>query len=1062
MRISVPFSVAIALVLVGCGGSEVTRPLTPTEPKDIEVPDIAAGQVPNPFCPALTTAGVRAEIIRFFIDASLDAAPRELLEGFAGVVGALATFSKVQRQLDAGNVEGARASTRLLVRFIERKFHRLPPNRQQAHEAAFDRLIGNLWCFVGISGEVFDLNPGDSAKAFDLPAVGGVEFPANIVPVGTLVSLTDLSGGPCPVTTVLDCFPGYLSITTYPQLTLTQPITVVLCPPATAPTDLLVGHQDPTVGFELLPPVPVPPSLAATCSTLGVRETTPATWLARVLREATDLMLPRRLEAAPIMFVGGIGGLTSRFSPFAVVSPTLSAVGGIGGKATSFAPAANPPLPSAYFEGTVGSRTFTGLPSVTIRTPGGDANGSNPVAGVTVTFSTGAAQAYDPDSDARVCTAQGVVPANGQVQVVTDANGVATLPCLSFGNTAGFANLTATFDPASLAFPNANLVTITANDGSASGPSLNWLVVSAAGQPATLGILTAPSPSGGAGEPLVQQPSFQLLDALGNPVARAGVTVTAAVTAGGGTATFTGPVVTNPAGIATFVDLAIGGPVAGVTQTVTFSFSGMTQALTSTVLVVPGPPAQLGIVTPPSPTAQAGVPLSVQPVVSVKDRFGNTVGSTATVQAVIGAGAGALAGTTTVTAVGGVATFTDLRIDGLIGTRSLQFTAGAITSAPSDVVVAAGPAAKLAILAQPSAGAAAGVPFATQPVVGIQDQFGNAVTAPAQMTAVVGAGPGILAGTTTIPTVAGVGTFTDLRFDGTVGGRALQFTSGSLASPLTGTISVGAGPARSIETFMTGAGAPTYSFGSGLTSGVAVMPAPRVLVTDQFGNPVANQAVFWTATGTGGTVTVGPGATTGGLGTAQVDAWVLGIGSNELTAGLFAPGAPSNLPGYRDATFTAATPTTGLSIWACTAAPNAKQVLGDLRINAPTDVIKTVTVRLSTSGTGPLASYPASIQARLDGPTGPLLASATGTVQIPGENLGSAPVTFTFPTAVPTQSATSTIWFRIGVSGLGSRRAQVWYNSGTFPAESVCANSRAYAPESATTFKRGLVIDVKN
>ena len=112
----------------------------------------------------------------------------------------------------------------------------------------------------------------------------------------------------------------------------------------------------------------------------------------------------------------------------------------------------------AAFDGgsrTAGATATTNLPFVTIMTPGGDADGANPLENVTVIFTIGAANSYDPDSQAQLCDATGTVPASGQVSVKTDANGVATLPCLKFGTLAGFANLSATFDPAEGGFGGA-------------------------------------------------------------------------------------------------------------------------------------------------------------------------------------------------------------------------------------------------------------------------------------------------------------------------------------------------------------------------------------------------------------------------------------------------------------------------------------------------------------------------------------------------------------------------------------------------------------------------------
>ena len=710
MRQRLSFYLAALVAFAGCAGGDSPQAPSATEPTQIGAPQAAPPQVPNPMCAPITPLAIGTEIVQLFLKANLDSDRRDVLEGLFGIIGGLAGFSRVQIQVAQGNVAGARKTTGLLVKFLTTKFKRLSTAKQVANQAAFDKLIGHLWCYVGISGKVFELNPGDPAKAIDLPAVGGVAFPANVVPVGTLVSITDLSGGPCPVSTVLDCFPGFLSITLFPPTTLTQPATVVLCPPANAPPTVVIGHQDPTAGFEILPPVPVPALLAATCSSLGSVKTGPAAWFAKVLEEATNVLLPAKLEAAmPVSFLGGIGGITSRFSPFAVVNPVVGAVGGLGGKVTSFAPQTssaapstsarnaapdaapvlnNPPLPPLYFSGGVGGGpVFTGLPTVTLKTPGGDLDGSNPVPGVTVTFTTSASLLYDPDSNAKVCDALGNVPANNTVTAVTNASGVATLPCIVYGNKTGFANLAASFNPASLNFPNANLVSIQTSDGQGgSGNTLNWLVQTVTGLPTQLGIITAPSGSAQAGVPLAIQPSFQLLDAFGNEVYAAGIAVTVAVTQGGGVPT-SSPVTTDANGVATFTNLKVGGPVAGVGQTLSFSFSGIGQPVTAALQITAGPASQLAITRQPSSTAGIGLAFAQQPQVTIQDQFGNVLTSSgASITASLASGAPALAGTTSVNASGGVADFSDLNITPTTGPRTLQFTLGAIVSNPTNTI----------------------------------------------------------------------------------------------------------------------------------------------------------------------------------------------------------------------------------------------------------------------------------------------------------------------------------------------------------------------------------------
>jgi hypothetical protein len=99
--------------------------------------------------------------------------------------------------------------------------------------------------------------------------------------------------------------------------------------------------------------------------------------------------------------------------------------------------------------------------------------------------------------------------------------------------------------------------------------------------------------------------------------------------------------------------------------------------------VTPGVPTQLGVRTQPI-GATIGSPFSTQPVVEVRDAAGNLVTtSTATVTASIAEGGGTLLGSASVAAVGGVATFTGLAINGVAGPRSLRFAATGLNAATS-------------------------------------------------------------------------------------------------------------------------------------------------------------------------------------------------------------------------------------------------------------------------------------------------------------------------------------------------------------------------------------------
>ena len=137
------------------------------------------------------------------------------------------------------------------------------------------------------------------------------------------------------------------------------------------------------------------------------------------------------------------------------------------------------------------------------------------------------------------------------------------------------------------------------------------------------------------------------------------------------------------------------------------------------------------IQTEPSATATAGVAFGTQPVVYVEDQYGNleTGDNTTQVTARSNTGTGPLQGTTTVTVSGGIATFTNLA-DNTAETISLQFTSSPVLTAATsnNIVVSPAAASQLVINTQPSATATAGVAFSTQPVIYVEDQYGNLET----------------------------------------------------------------------------------------------------------------------------------------------------------------------------------------------------------------------------------------------------------------------------------------------------------------------------------------------
>src|SRR5205085_6851881 len=106
-------------------------------------------------------------------------------------------------------------------------------------------------------------------------------------------------------------------------------------------------------------------------------------------------------------------------------------------------------------------------------------------------------------------------------------------------------------------------------------------------------------------------------------------------------------------------------------------------------------------------------------------------------------------------------------------------------------LIEVGPPARLTIQTQPSSTATAGVPFAQQPVIRIEDSVGNFVSSDNSTTVTVArnAGSGTLQGATALRAVNGIVTFTNLSHN-VATNITLLFTSGALTSATSSTISV--------------------------------------------------------------------------------------------------------------------------------------------------------------------------------------------------------------------------------------------------------------------------------
>ena len=101
---------------------------------------------------------------------------------------------------------------------------------------------------------------------------------------------------------------------------------------------------------------------------------------------------------------------------------------------------------------------------------------------------------------------------------------------------------------------------------------------------------------------------------------------------------------------------------------------------------------QIAITRQPSTSAQSGVAFAQQPTVQLRDAAGTAVAQAGvTTTASIASGGGLLGGSTTATTdASGTATFSDLKITGTAGSRTLRFAAGSMTATSTAIAVTAG------------------------------------------------------------------------------------------------------------------------------------------------------------------------------------------------------------------------------------------------------------------------------------------------------------------------------------------------------------------------------------
>ena len=322
------------------------------------------------------------------------------------------------------------------------------------------------------------------------------------------------------------------------------------------------------------------------------------------------------------------------------------------------------------------------------------------------------------------------------------------------------------------------------------------------------------------------------------------------------------------------------------TITATNTAGSATQTFTLTVT------AAVAIFTQPIGGANATA-LSIQPVVRVVDGSGNAIASfTSNVVAAIASGTGTLSGTTTVAAVAGVATFTNLVITGTAGAFTLRFTPVGLTAVTSNTLTITAGAASSYLVSSSSNSPAAGsaVTISAQ----LSDISGNAVnTAGKTVTWSKSNANGSFATATSTTNAAGIATVSFTVH--TVSATSTTVTATSSTPTLTGTSS----------TITTVAGAASKIAVQQVASPIRIIfqTQPSFRIQDAFSNNITTSTATITAAltaGTGGTI---QGTTTavaaGTLGIATfTNLGVDGVISNSYTVTYSSPGLTSSVVTY--------------------------------------------------------------------------------------------------------------------------------------------------------------------
>jgi len=324
-----------------------------------------------------------------------------------------------------------------------------------------------------------------------------------------------------------------------------------------------------------------------------------------------------------------------------------------------------------------------------------------------------------------------------------------------------------------------------------------------------------------AGAVMSPAPTVQVEDANGNAVADAGVSVTLTST-GTLTSGSTKIVTTDANGVATFSNLVWN---TGGSYTIAASASGLTASGNSgSFTITAGSPVTLAFTTQPVTTnAGSTIPTTV---VKIEDSLGNVVTSSSDPVTLTPNGPGGFdpGATSTVSAVNGVATFSNLILD-QSGSYTLSATStdGAVGTSHSFTISAL--AATRIVFSQGPVNGTAGTVQSPNVVVQAQDQYGNVATT-ATGTVTLAASPSVTLTSGTKALSSGVATFSALAIQ-TAGTYTLTASLPGFTSAVSGSFTI----AANVPYQLVYGTQPTS-----ITAGQLFSPSPTVLVEDRYGN----------------------------------------------------------------------------------------------------------------------------------------------------------------------------------------------------------------------------------